>query len=87
MDIIYPKLNSKIYLPRDLDGKLGKAVFEVAHRSTSAVIYWHLDGNFVGATRKSHHLAIAPAEGNHLLTLVDDKGEVLERIFRVISKQ
>ncbi len=86
MDIIYPKLNSKIYLPRDLDGKLSNTVFEVAHRSTTATIYWHLDGNFIGTTKKSHHLATTPHEGNHLLTLVDDKGEVLERAFRVLSK-
>ncbi len=86
MDLIYPKPNAKIFIPRELDGKLSNAVFEVAHRISSATIYWHLDGNFVGSTKKSHHFALAPNEGNHVLTLVDEFGESLERNFSVISR-
>jgi len=87
MDIIYPKPNSKMYLPRDLDGTLRGTVFEAAHRSPTATVYWHLDGDFIGITKKSHRLAFAPQEGNHRLTLVDENGESLDRIFRVLSKQ
>lgn len=86
MDIIYPKSNSKIYLPRNLDGIVSNTIFEVAHRSPSATIYWHLDGHFMGSTKKSHHFALAPAEGSHRLTLVDENGEVLERTFKILSK-
>lgn len=87
MDLIYPKPNAKIFIPRDLDGELGNAVFEVAHRTSSATVYWHLDGNFIGSTKKSHHLGLAPAKGNHVLTLVDEFGESLERSFTVMSNQ
>jgi penicillin-binding protein 1C len=87
MDLIYPKPNAQLFIPRDLDGELGNAVFQVAHRTSSATVYWHLDGNFMGSTRKSHHLALAPAKGHHILTLVDDFGESLERAFTVISNQ
>ncbi len=87
MDIIYPKPNSKIYLPRDLDGTLSNTVFEVAHRSSTATVYWHLDGDFIGTTKKSHRIALAPQEGNHLLTLVDENGESMQRTFKVLSKQ
>ena len=87
MDMIYPKPNAKIFIPRELDGELGNAVFEVAHRTSSATVYWHLDGNFIGSTKKSHHLALAPGKGNHVLTVVDEFGESLERSFTVISSQ
>ena len=73
--------------PRELDGELGNAVFEVAHRTSAATVFWHLDGNFIGSTKKSHHLAIAPAMGKHVLMLVDEFGESLERPFTVISNQ
>jgi penicillin-binding protein 1C len=86
MDLIYPKLNSKIYVPRGLDGVAGNTIFQVAHRSPTAVVYWHLDGQFLGATRKTHHLSLNPTEGNHVLVLVDENGETLERRFQVISK-
>ncbi len=85
MDIIYPKVKSKIYLPVQLDGTAGSTVFEAAHRSSSAVIYWHLDGQFIGSTKKIHHFSIAPGQGEHIITLVDDSGMTLQRAFTVIS--
>jgi penicillin-binding protein 1C len=83
MDLIYPRLNARIFIPRELDGQPGSALFEVAHRNHQTTIYWHLDGNYVGATQGTHRLAVAPKSGKHLLTLVDDEGEVLERSFVV----
>jgi penicillin-binding protein 1C len=85
MDVIYPRPNAKIFVPRELDGKKGNTIFEVAHSNATATVYWHLDGNYIGATRKSHHLALAPSEGNHVLTLVDEFGESIQRSFAVIS--
>ena len=87
MDIVYPKPNSKIYLPRNLDGTLGNTIFEAAHRSATAIVYWHLDGIFVTTTKKYHRLPLTPTSGTHQLTLVDDHGEIFERSFKVISKQ
>lgn len=87
MDMIYPKNDSRIFIPRDLDGKVGSAVFQAAHRNPQATIYWHLDGQFIGATSRSHKLTISPGEGTHHMTLVDEQGETLEKDFNVISKR
>src|SRR5690554_3277737 len=85
MDLIYPKVNSKIFVPRELSGQSGNTVFEVAHRNPKAIVYCHLDGDFIGTTQKSHRLAFAPTSGQHILTLVDESGETLVRSFRVLS--
>ena len=85
MELIYPKPNAKIFVPRELNSQQGSTVFEVAHRNTSINVYWHLDGNFIGTTQKSHKLALTPTAGNHVLTLVDENGETLKRPFIVIS--
>ena len=85
MDLIYPKIGSRIYIPRELDGTENAVVFELAHRNPRALVYWHIDGDFVGTTQKSHHLALQPSRGKHVLTLVDEFGESLEREFEVIS--
>lgn len=85
MDLVYPRASARIFIPRELDGERGMAVFEVAHRNPSATVYWHLDGNYIGSTKKSHHFPVAPGEGKHVLTLVDEFGESLERNFSVIS--
>ncbi len=87
MGLIYPKVNSKIYLPLQLDGTSGSTVFEATHRNSSAIVYWHLDGQFIGVTQRSHHVSLAPYPGKHFLTLVDDSGETLQRRFEVISSQ
>jgi len=86
MDLLYPKPNARIYIPRQLNGTMGSAVFELAHRNPSVTVYWHLDGTFIGSTRRSHHLTVNPPQGKHVLTLVDEHGESLEQRFEVLSK-
>nr|WP_238354468.1 penicillin-binding protein 1C [Fulvivirga marina] len=86
MEVIYPKKNSIIYIPKELDGSLGSAVFEVAHRRPETTIYWHLNNQFVGATTRIHQLSVSPPAGNYELTLVDDKGKYIAQKFKIISE-
>ncbi len=87
MEIIYPKQFSKIYVPIELNGEIGKTVFEVAHRNASKKVYWHLDGVFIAVTQNSHQMALAPNDGEHMLTLIDEDGETLTQKFEIISKK
>ncbi len=86
MQLIYPKNFAKIYLPVDFDGKLSSTVFSVAHRSTNQLIHWHLDENYIGTTQHFHRMALQPQTGVHLLTLVDEQGNRLERTFEILTK-
>jgi penicillin-binding protein 1C len=85
MEMIYPKTDSKIFLPVELDGSPGKAIFEATHQQPSATIYWHLDGTYLGSTQSIHQYALALKAGKHTVTLMDDSGEVLERQFSILS--
>lgn len=85
MDLVYPKAGASIFIPRELDGSAGMVLFEAAHRSSSSTIYWHLDGEYIGSTRKTHHLSLFATEGAHSLTLVDNDGEILIQSFTVLS--
>lgn len=87
MDLIYPKPNAKIFIPRDLDGEPGSTIFELAHRNAATTVYWHIDGEFIGSTKNVHDMALNPPQGKHVLTLVDEAGETLERQFEIISKR
>jgi penicillin-binding protein 1C len=86
MDIIYPKANARIFIPRQLDGQQGSVVFEAVHRQTGGVIYWHLDGDYLATTRGTHRVALAPDARKHQLTLVDEAGNIVEQVFSVISE-
>jgi penicillin-binding protein 1C len=85
MEIIYPKQLSKIYVPIELDGKLGKTIFHVAHRISKTTIYWHLDDIYIGNTQGVHQMALSPDEGLHTLTLVDETGETIVQKFEIVS--
>ena len=86
LSLIYPRGNGSIYIPVELDGRRGRTVFEAAHRDPRLLIYWHLDQEFLGATRDIHQMALAPEPGLHTLTLVDENGERLEQAFVVLSQ-
>ena len=51
MDVIYPKDLTKIFVPVELNGSKGKAVFKIAHRNSNAIIFWHLDDTYIGETK------------------------------------
>lgn len=85
MDMIYPKPNASIFIPRGLDGNSGQVIFELAHSQILTTVYWHLDDQYIGATKGNHEMALSPAKGKHTITLVDEEGQSLTRQFEVIS--
>ena len=86
MEFLYPGPEGRIYVPIDLDGRRGRAVFEVVHREPGAVLYWHLDEDYVGRTELSHQLAVDLAPGVHSVTVVDAAGNRLTRRFEVLAR-
>jgi len=86
MELIYPRGSTKIYIPKELDGSQGLSIFEVAHSNSKEVVYWHLDGNYLGQTRREHQMGITADQGNHKLHLLDGQGQELELSFEVISE-
>lgn len=85
MSLIYPKQNARIFIPRELDGRPGQVVFELAHRNPENTVYWHVDGLFVGSTRSKHFLPLNTAPGRHMLTLVDENGTSVQVSFEALS--
>ncbi|MBL7776101.1 MAG: penicillin-binding protein 1C [Saprospiraceae bacterium] len=87
LQLIYPKDLNRIYVPIDLDGKLGSAVFQAAHRVPDTEVFWHLDGRYLGSTKTFHQMALQPAVGKHRLSLVDAKGYRVEQAFEILGKK
>lgn len=86
MQMIYPKHRARIYVPVDLDGKLSRTVFKIAHRTPETIVFWHLDNEYLGSTQHFHHMELQPSSGKHLLTLVDEHGNALERSFEILEQ-
>jgi penicillin-binding protein 1C len=86
MAVIYPRTMARIFIPLELDGRTGRAIFEIAHRVHGTEVYWHLDDTFAGTTRNEHKLEISTGPGMHRMTVVDARGETLSWRFEVLDK-
>ena len=87
LDVIYPKPNATIFIPRELDGTVGRTVFEAAHRNARAALFWHVDDQYLGETRRDHQMALVLEPGPHTLTLVDEEGATLKRKFTILRAE
>ena len=83
MAFIYPGPGTTLTLPRQMSGEVEGAVFRVAHHRPDATLWWHLDQTYVGETHFIHELRLAPAQGQHTLTVVDDEGNTVSVRFSV----
>jgi penicillin-binding protein 1C len=85
MEVIYPKDMSGIFIPRGINGLRQKIVFEAAHRNPDAIIFWHIDGDYLGETQAKHIMPLNAALGQHKLTLVDSEGNEVIQWFNIVG--
>ena len=87
LSFVYPREGAAVYVPVEMDGAVGRVVFEAAHRDPAARVFWHLDDEYQGETRDIHQMALAPRPGPHVLVLVDERGETVRRRFTVAREK
>jgi penicillin-binding protein 1C len=85
MEFIYPPHDARIFIPRSLGGEMMSMLPEIAHRRRDAVIYWHLDNNYAGMTRRLHQIDVMVGPGEHVITAVDDEGTTISRRFYCVG--
>lgn len=83
MQFIYPPMNARIKLPKQLDGSKGVLTVELAHSNPNATIFWHLDETYQAQTQDFHKITLQPAPGKHSLTAVDGEGNTVSTTFVV----
>ncbi|MBN2873660.1 MAG: penicillin-binding protein 1C [Spirochaetales bacterium] len=87
MEFMSPEAGSSLFVPIELDGSPGKAVFRVAHRDRRAKIYWHLDGEYLGESVGDHRMEARPFPGTHELVVVDATGSSASLSFEVYARE
>lgn len=83
MQFIYPPMNAHIRLPKQMDGSKGTLTIELVHSHTDAILFWHLDNNYLTQTQDFHKIALQPSPGKHSLTAVDDEGNTISTTFYI----
>lgn len=86
IELIYPQNESKIFVPKEMNGEKGKTIFTATHRKSDAKIFWTLDNTFAGTTQHYHQLALSPTTGKHTITLTDEQGNSITKRFEIIDE-
>ena len=87
IQLIYPPKNANLLVPVELDGSEGKAVFKAVHDNNNSILHWHIDRTYIGTTKEIHAIEVSPMKGEHVLTVVDEKGNRVTQIFSVLTKE
>ncbi len=86
-EITHPENNSKIFIPIELSGDKGAFVAQASHKNSDAILFWDLDGEYLGKTENYHQMKIQTGRGKHILTVTDNRGKIRKRYFSVLEKE
>ncbi len=85
--LVYPTEDIKIFVPRGLDGRYERVVFQARHQRPDATLFWILDGVLIGETQIQHELAVDLFPGEHRLTIEDTEGFIRSVRFTAYRKE
>ena len=85
IDIVFPEEDAYLIIPIEIDGTEGAMVMQATTRSNENVLYWDIDGNFLGTTERIHEMVVNPKAGEHILTVTDSKGSSKKRKFIIVE--
>lgn len=83
MQFIYPPMNARIVLPKQMDGSPGYMTAELVHGNPVTTIFWHLDNTYLTQTQDFHKISLQPTPGKHSLTAVDSAGNTVTTTFYI----
>jgi penicillin-binding protein 1C len=87
LELIYPTPGSRLFVPRDLDGRYQQVVFEAAHSRQDAQLFWYLDGRFLAATKGTHKVSLDLPSGSHRLSVEDEEGRTADLGFEAFRRE
>jgi penicillin-binding protein 1C len=87
MEFIYPPPNTTIFIPEGLDGELSRIVLSAVHSNRDAIVHWHINGAYMGSTDMQHEMEFLPSSGRQTVTLIDEEGNRLVRIFNCAGER
>ncbi|MDO4228872.1 MAG: penicillin-binding protein 1C [Capnocytophaga sp.] len=82
LDFVYPKHKNIIYTTKDFGGKLQPFVAKAAN--SSGEVFWYLNQTYLGTTEFFHEMSVDAPKGNHILRIINTKGE--EKVIEIIVK-
>jgi len=90
IELIYPRISNynmvtKILIPTNLNQEKEKVIFEAVHANNQAVMFWHIDDEFIQETKGTHKVEVQPSAGKHKLTITDVLGNEINTTFEIVN--
>lgn len=85
LSIVYPTNNIRIYQPKLGKGRRSSVVLRAAHQDPNAVVYWHLNKEFIGTSKEIHEIKKQLAVGKHRLLILDQQGNQDQIDFEIVQ--
>jgi penicillin-binding protein 1C len=82
LELIYPKPEQDIIIPKTLNGETSEVIFKAIY-AEEKTLFWHLNDTYIGSTQYFHQMNFQPDAGRHILTIVSESGERLQRQFNL----
>lgn len=86
-DLIYPRNGFKIYLPINESSTKNELIMNATCNNNNAVLYWYLNKEYLGETKRYHQMAVKPGKGKYKLQITDEKGNSLTALFEIVDKK
>ena len=83
----FPTQEASVFIPVEMSGRRGSIVAVVRPSDPDTRVFWHLDGDFVGVTERTHAIELSPRAGEHELTVVTLGGATSRVRFRVLDRE
>ena len=87
LTIIFPEQGAHVVIPIEIDGAGGRMVMQAVNRDKDVTLYWDIDGEYVGSTKRVHEMTAHPVPGKHTLTVTDSRGNRRVRTFEVLGEE
>ena len=85
MHFAYPSDGAVLSPAKQMDGSSPGIRCEMIHSRSDAVVYWHLDNEYLDKTTDIHTFIIDIPPGLHRLTAVDDEGNKEEITIKILG--
>ena len=84
MRFAYPSDGAVLSPAKQIDGTIPGIRCEIVHSRNDAVVYWHIDNEYLGETVDLHNMVIDIPSGFHRLTAVDNEGNKEEITIKIL---
>ncbi len=85
LQVLYPLDGSRLFLPRDYDGREQELVLRAAAPAGEA-LHWYVDRAYAGRTSERHHLPVHLPPGGHRVMVLDGGGQSAGVEFEVLGR-